>query len=128
MPKARVGVIALASQIPAIRRHQPGGADDLALAQGGDDQGGPPGHVQLQRDLALADQEELVGRRALAEQELARREAEIADAPDEHPADRRIDAGKERMTQQQAFKRFHGMSSPSGRPAAARRGSPRPLP
>ena len=65
-------------EIPAIGRHEPGGVEDVTLAQCGDHDRWLAGRVQFQRYRAVADQVEFIGAVVFAEQVFARRKAPIS--------------------------------------------------
>ena len=85
---------------PAIGRDEPGGADDLALAERRKDDRGLPGGDDLEGHPAVADQEELVRGVAFAKQILPGIEAMVARAARHERAVLRREAGKERMLAQ----------------------------
>ena len=92
---------------PAIGRHEPGRADDLAGSQRLEDDRRLAGLDDFERHPAVADQEELVRRLAFVKQVGSRIEAVVAGAAGDEVGVRGGEAGEEGMLLDDAFKPFH---------------------
>src|SRR5208283_1833546 len=92
---------------PAVRRYQPGCADDFSLPERRNHDRRSSGRGDLQCHLAMADEKELVRGAALAKQVLAGIVAVITRTARHEPAVRRAESCKKGMLPQDMLKTLH---------------------